>query len=107
MYNSTTKYDFVIIYLQILIKTAKIDQRVTTTGRSFRNDTMDRWKGNRQEMMARYEAKDSNKKEDDDDTTKQQQHKKKEKTTKQKQPDGEFKDFEKFAAHDNRHNNKK
>jgi hypothetical protein len=28
VYNSTTKYDFVIIYLQILIKTAKIDQRV-------------------------------------------------------------------------------
>ena len=60
-------------------------------------------------MMARYEAKDSNKEEDDDDTTKQLQHKKKEKkkTTKQKQPDGEFKDFEKFAARDNRHNNKK
>ena len=58
-------------------------------------------------MMERYEAKGPNKEEDDDDTTKQQQHKKKEKTTKQKQLDGEFKDFEKFAAHDNRHNNKK
>ena len=69
---------------------------------------MDRWKGKRQEMMARYEAKDPNK-EEDDDTTKQQQQKKKEKkkTTKQKQLDGEFKDYEKFAAHDNRHNNKK
>ena len=58
--------------------------------------------------MARCEAKDPNK-EDDNDTTKQQQHKKKEKkkTTKQKQSDGEFKDFEKYATHDNRHNNKK
>ena len=42
MYNCTTKNDFVITCLQILRKTAKIDQRVTTTGRSFRNDTMDR-----------------------------------------------------------------
>ena len=31
VYNSTTKYDFVSICLQILLKSAKINQRVTTT----------------------------------------------------------------------------
>ena len=30
VYNSTTKYDFVSICLQILLKSAKINQRVTT-----------------------------------------------------------------------------
>ena len=89
MYNCTTKYDFQIICLQILIKTAKIDQRVKQRKRFCIDGlTMDRWRGNKHEMMARCEAKDPNK-EDDNDTTKQQQHKKKEKkkTTKQKQPD--------------------
>ena len=50
---------------------------------------MERWKGNKQEMMARYTANDPEKEDDDNDTSKQQQHKKKEKTTKQKQPDGD------------------
>ena len=92
VYNSTTKYDFVSICLQFLLKSAKINQRVKQR-KSFCIDslTMDRWQGNRHEMMARYTKDDPDKEDDDNDTTKQQQHKKQEKkkTTKQKQPDGD------------------